>query len=78
MSLPPTMRAVVFDRVGEFAVRTVDTPGPAPGHALIRVAASMICATDRKILEGRFPGTSFPHIPGHRSEERRVGKECRL
>jgi L-iditol 2-dehydrogenase len=25
----------------------------------------MICATDRKILEGRFPGTTFPHIPGH-------------
>jgi L-iditol 2-dehydrogenase len=65
VSLPSTMRAVVFERVGEFDVRTVDTPRASPGHALIRVAASMICATDRKILEGRFAGTSFPHIPGH-------------
>ena len=59
------MRAVVFERVGEFAVRTVDTPRAAPRHALLCVAASMICATDRKILEGRFPGTTFPHVPGH-------------
>jgi L-iditol 2-dehydrogenase len=59
------MRAVVFEKVGEFAVRTVETPRAAPGHALLRVAASMICATDRKILDGRFPGTTFPHVPGH-------------
>jgi len=65
VSLPPSMRAVVFESVGEFAVRTVGTPRAAPGHALLRVAASMICATDRKILEGRFPGTTFPHVPGH-------------
>ena len=65
MSLPTTMRAVVFERAGAFSVQTVDTPRPAPGHALIRVAASMICATDRKILDGRFAGTAFPHIPGH-------------
>jgi L-iditol 2-dehydrogenase len=59
------MRAVLFERVGEFDVRTVDTPRATPGHALVRVAASMICATDRKILDGKFAGTSFPHIPGH-------------
>ena len=65
MTAPATMRAVVFERVNGVSVRTVATPTPAPGHALIRVAASMICATDRKILEGKFAGTSFPHIPGH-------------
>ena len=65
MSLPLEMRAVVFDRPGEFAVRAVPTPRPTPGHALVRVQASMVCATDRKILAGGFPATVFPHVPGH-------------
>ncbi len=65
MSLPLEMTAVVFDRPNEFAVRTVPTPRPDRGHVLVRVAASMVCATDRKILAGSFAGTSFPHIPGH-------------
>ena len=59
------MTAVVFDRAGEFALRTVAVPRPASRHALLRVAASMVCATDRKILAGAFAGTVFPHIPGH-------------
>jgi L-iditol 2-dehydrogenase len=25
----------------------------------------MVCATDQKILAGRFPATRFPHVPGH-------------
>ncbi|MDP9319496.1 MAG: alcohol dehydrogenase catalytic domain-containing protein [Chloroflexota bacterium] len=65
MSLPLEMTAVVFDRPNEFAVRTMPTPRPAPGHVLVRVAASMVCATDRKILAGTFAGTTFPHVPGH-------------
>src|SRR5258708_33796864 len=65
MSLPLEMTAVVFDRPNEFTVRTIPTPRPTPGHALVRVAASMVCATDRKILAGTFTGTTFPHVPGH-------------
>jgi len=65
MSLPLEMRAVVFERPGSFAVRTVPMPRPKPGHALVRVHASMVCATDRKILAGKFAGTVFPHVPGH-------------
>jgi L-iditol 2-dehydrogenase len=65
VSLPLEMTAVVFDRPNEFAVRTIPTPRPARGHVLVRVAASMVCATDRKILAGKFPGTAFPHVPGH-------------
>ena len=65
MSLPMEMRAVVFDRPGSFSVRSVPTPRPMPGHALVRVGASMVCATDRKILAGKFSGTKFPHVPGH-------------
>jgi 2-desacetyl-2-hydroxyethyl bacteriochlorophyllide A dehydrogenase len=65
MSLPARMRAVVFEAPERFAVREVPTPKPAAGHALVRVEASMVCATDRKILAGKFAGTKFPHVPGH-------------
>lgn len=60
-----TMRAVVFEAPGRFDVVDVPTPVAKAGSALLRVEASMVCATDRKILAGKFPGTRFPHIPGH-------------
>ena len=59
------MRAVVFQEPGSFSVTAVPRPDPATDHALLRVEASMICATDRKILAGQFAGTRFPHVPGH-------------
>lgn len=64
-ALPREMRAVVFERPEAFAVRTLPVPAPDAGQALVRVAASMICATDRKILSGAFSGVRFPHVPGH-------------
>ena len=63
--LPASMLAVVFSAQDEFAVREVPTPRPGPRDVLIRVRASMVCASDAKILAGRFPGTRFPHVPGH-------------
>ena len=65
MSVPPRMRAVVFPKPNEFEVTEVDMPRPQAGHVLIRVRASMICATDAKVLAGKFAGTRFPHVPGH-------------
>lgn len=65
MTVPERMRAVVFEAPGRFAVSDVPVPVPARGEARIRVAAAMVCATDRKILDGKFAGTRFPHIPGH-------------
>jgi L-iditol 2-dehydrogenase len=59
------MRAVVFERPGTFAVGDVATPRPAPGEVLVRIRSSMVCATDQKILAGKFPATRFPHVPGH-------------
>jgi L-iditol 2-dehydrogenase len=32
---------------------------------LLRVRATTVCGTDQKIFAGQFPGTPFPHIPGH-------------
>lgn len=65
MTLTRRMLAVVFEAPERFALADVPVPDPSAGHALLRVEASMVCATDRKILAGRFAGTRFPHIPGH-------------
>ncbi len=65
MSLPPRTRAVIFERPGAFVVGDVATPRPGRGEALVRVRSSMVCASDQKILAGKFPATRFPHVPGH-------------
>jgi 2-desacetyl-2-hydroxyethyl bacteriochlorophyllide A dehydrogenase len=64
-ALPSTMRAVVFREPNVFSVDAIPIPEPGPGEALLRVRASMICATDQKILAGKFARTRFPHVPGH-------------
>jgi L-iditol 2-dehydrogenase len=63
--VPSTMRAVVFARPDAYAIETVPVPSPRRGEALVRVRSSMVCATDQKILAGKFPATRFPHVPGH-------------
>lgn len=59
------MLAVVYPEPGRFELQDVPCPEPAAGQALVKVMSSTICATDIKIFNGRFPGTRFPHIPGH-------------
>jgi L-iditol 2-dehydrogenase len=59
------MQAVVYPEPNSMAMRAVAEPEAGPGQALLRVRASTICATDFKIFAGQFPGTRFPHIPGH-------------
>jgi L-iditol 2-dehydrogenase len=46
-------------------VEDVAIPLPRTAQALIRVQATTVCGTDQKIFAGQFPGTPFPHIPGH-------------
>jgi 2-desacetyl-2-hydroxyethyl bacteriochlorophyllide A dehydrogenase len=59
------MQAVVYPEPNAMDVRTVNAPAAGAAQALVRVRATTICATDFKIHAGSFPGTRFPHIPGH-------------
>lgn len=59
------MLAVVFPEKEKFELREVEIPKPARGQVLIKVKSTTICASDFKIFHGTFPGTTFPHIPGH-------------
>jgi L-iditol 2-dehydrogenase len=60
------MRAVVLSAPDCFQLRDdVALPVAGPDQVLVRVRATTVCGTDRKILAGQFPGTPFPHIPGH-------------
>src|SRR5947209_3469237 len=63
--IPATMLAVVFSAQDQVTLREVPTPRPGPREVLVRVRSSMICASDAKILAGKFPATKFPHVPGH-------------
>lgn len=60
------MRAVVYPRPNEIKiVSDAELRKPSPGEAVIRVRSSTLCATDLKILAGKFPGVKYPHTPGH-------------
>jgi L-iditol 2-dehydrogenase len=59
------MKAVVLSATEKFDLRDVPTPTPGRGEVLLRVRATTMCGTDQKIFSGHFPGTPFPHIPGH-------------
>jgi 2-desacetyl-2-hydroxyethyl bacteriochlorophyllide A dehydrogenase len=59
------MRAVIVEKPGEVRVDTVPDPEPGPGEAVVRVGAAGICGTDIHIIDGDFPMTRYPIIPGH-------------
>jgi 2-desacetyl-2-hydroxyethyl bacteriochlorophyllide A dehydrogenase len=59
------MKAVIVERPG--VVRVDDVPEPTYGsnEVLIEVGACGICGTDIHILDGEFPPTKYPIVPGH-------------
>ncbi len=59
------MRALVIDKPGSFSVESVPDPRPGPDMAVIRVEACGVCGTDLHIVNGEFPPTPYPIIPGH-------------
>jgi len=59
------MRAVIVERPGEVRVDSVPEPEVGPKEVLVRVGACGICGTDIHIIDGEFPPTVYPIIPGH-------------
>jgi len=59
-----TMKAVVYDRPGKFAVRQIPVSEPGAGEVLLRVLVAGVCGTDLHLHHGEF-GPTYPLIPGH-------------
>ncbi|PXY28404.1 dehydrogenase [Prauserella muralis] len=60
-------RSVWIDAPGELVVRPGGPGEPGPGEALVRVAWSGICGSDRELLNGTRPAAyvRYPVVPGH-------------
>ena len=59
------MKAVIIAEPGKVRVDTVPDPEIGPDGVLVRVMACGICGTDLHIIDGEFPPTRYPIIPGH-------------
>ncbi len=59
------MRAARIPRPGAIQLVEVPEPVPGPGDAVVAVDACGICGTDLHILDGEFPPSPYPIIPGH-------------
>jgi threonine dehydrogenase-like Zn-dependent dehydrogenase len=58
------MLKATFSAPHEIVIEQAPVPEPAPGEALVKVAACGICGTDLKINEGHYLG-NLPMTPGH-------------
>ncbi|MFD2422324.1 zinc-dependent alcohol dehydrogenase [Amycolatopsis pigmentata] len=60
-------RAVLIERPRSLRVVPVEPARPAPGEAVVRVAWSGICGSDREVLAGTRDGAfvRYPVTPGH-------------
>jgi alcohol dehydrogenase len=63
-SIPPTMRAAVFQRQGSIVLEERPVPIIGPTDALVRVTLTTICGTDVHILKGEYP-VAPGRIVGH-------------
>lgn len=68
------MRALVLTKFGELRVEERDTPNPASGEVLIRVAATGICGSD---IHG-YTGENGRRVPGQVMGHESVGRVAAL
>ncbi len=59
------MRAAVVSEPHSLGVERVDDPTPGPGEVVVAVGACGVCGTDLHIVDGEFPPTPYPIVPGH-------------
>ena len=59
------MRAVIVETPGDVRVDDVPEPEAGPDEVVVQVGACGICGTDVHIIDGEFPPTKYPIIPGH-------------
>lgn len=60
------MKAMLLRNYGEeLKLEDIPAPVPGPGEILVRVAASGLCGTDLKIIQGKLSIGPLPHILGH-------------
>lgn len=73
------MRAVVIEKPGVVRVDDVPEPEAGPADVIVQVGACGLCGTDIHIIDGEFPPTTYPIIPGHEfgGEVIAVGAEVR-
>lgn len=61
-----THRAVLVESAGApLLLADVETVPPPAGHVRIAVAACGVCGTDHGVVNGGFPGMTWPVTPGH-------------
>ena len=62
----PKMRAAQVPKPGgPWALVEREIPAPGPGWVRIKVEACGICHSDSLVKEGRWPGITYPRVPGH-------------
>ena len=71
-SIPPVMRAVMFEGVRQLRVRTIPVPEVGPGRALLKVMRASVCnGSDAALFSGRrkipvaYPWMQLPCTIGH-------------
>ena len=62
----PKMRAVQVSKAGgPFEMVEREIPQPGPRQVRVKVQACGLCHSDSLTKEGRWPGITYPRIPGH-------------
>ncbi|KZV80690.1 GroES-like protein [Exidia glandulosa HHB12029] len=64
MSLPQTMRAVLYNAAEQLSVKEINVPTVGDDDVLMKVNFCGICGTDAHIHRGGF-NVKFPIVPGH-------------
>jgi len=65
-NLPKTFKAISISGPNQpWEVKELPLQQPGSNQVLVRVHACGICASDRWVKEGTWPGLQYPRIPGH-------------